>query len=97
MLPKPPRELYYSPLLPGMVDENCERRQRPRPSRRLWVQSRWHYQRLPHGHPRGDLLLLSYYDGMSTLGKWTLRITDTVKNSKTGSFTSWTLSVVPAL
>ena len=39
---------------------------------------------------------LSYYDGTSTLGKWTLKITDTVKNSKTGSFTSFTLDVIPA-
>jgi probable HAF family extracellular repeat protein len=42
-------------------------------------------------------LALSYYDGKSTLGKWTLKISDTVKNSKTGSFTSFTLDVVPAL
>jgi probable HAF family extracellular repeat protein len=40
---------------------------------------------------------LSYYDGTSTQGKWTLKISDTVKNSKTGSFTSFTLDVVPAL
>jgi subtilisin-like proprotein convertase family protein len=42
-------------------------------------------------------LALSYYDGKSTLGKWTLKISDTVKNSKTGSFTSFTLDVVPGL
>jgi probable HAF family extracellular repeat protein len=40
---------------------------------------------------------LSYYDLTSTLGKWTLKISDTVKNSKTGSFTSFTLDVVPGL
>ena len=40
---------------------------------------------------------LSYYDGTSTLGKWTLKISDTVKNGKTGSFTSFTLDVMPAL
>ena len=40
---------------------------------------------------------LSYYDGTSTLGKWTLKITDTVRNFKTGSFTSFTLDVVPSL
>ena len=40
---------------------------------------------------------LSNYDGKSTQGKWTLKITDTVKNSKTGSFTSFTLDVVPNL
>ena len=38
---------------------------------------------------------LSNYDGKSTQGKWTLKITDTVKNLKTGSFTSFTLDVVP--
>ena len=42
---------------------------------------------------------LSYYDNglTSTLGKWTLKITDTVKNLKTGSFTSFTLDVVPVM
>jgi probable HAF family extracellular repeat protein len=40
---------------------------------------------------------LSYYDGTSTAGKWTLKITDTVKNLKTGSFASFTLDVVPQL
>ena len=40
---------------------------------------------------------LSYYDGTSTAGKWTLKITDTVKNLKTGSFTSFTLDVVPVM
>jgi subtilisin-like proprotein convertase family protein len=40
---------------------------------------------------------LSYYDGTSTVGKWTLKITDTVKNLKTGSFTSFTLDVMPQL
>jgi subtilisin-like proprotein convertase family protein len=40
---------------------------------------------------------LSYHDGTSTKGQWTLKITDTVKNSKTGSFTSFTLDVVAAL
>jgi hypothetical protein len=40
---------------------------------------------------------LSYYDLTSTQGKWTLRISDTVKNSKTGSFASFTLDVVPVM
>jgi subtilisin-like proprotein convertase family protein len=40
---------------------------------------------------------LSNYDGRSTAGKWTLKITDTVKNYKTGSFTSFTLDVVPVI
>ena len=40
---------------------------------------------------------LSCYDGTSTAGKWTLKITDTVKNLKTGSFTSFTLDVMPQL
>ena len=42
---------------------------------------------------------LSHYDAGSTntAGKWTLMITDTVKNLKTGSFTSFTLDVVPRL
>ncbi len=39
--------------------------------------------------------VLHLYDGTSTAGKWTLKITDTVKNYKTGSFTSFTLDVVP--
>jgi subtilisin-like proprotein convertase family protein len=39
---------------------------------------------------------LSDCDG-STRGKWTLKITDTVKNRKTGSFSSFTLDVVPNL
>ena len=43
------------------------------------------------------VVLLSYYDGTSTVGKWTLKITDTVKNRKTGSLTSFTLGVMPAL
>ena len=42
---------------------------------------------------------LSYYDNglTNTAGKWTLKITDTVKNLKTGSFTSFTLDVVPVM
>ena len=40
---------------------------------------------------------LSYYDGTSTAGTWTLKITDTLKNYKTGSFTSFTLDVVPVM
>ena len=42
-------------------------------------------------------MLTSYDTAMSTLGKWTLKITDTVKNLKTGSFTSFTLDVMPQL
>ena len=38
---------------------------------------------------------LSSYDGTSIQGTWMLRITDMVKNNKTGSLTSWTLTVVP--
>jgi len=40
---------------------------------------------------------LSYYDGTSTKGKWTLKISDTVRNFKTGSFTSFALDVAPSL
>jgi subtilisin-like proprotein convertase family protein len=40
---------------------------------------------------------LSYYDSKKTKGKWTLKITDTVKNSKTGTAWGFTLDVMPQL
>ena len=46
---------------------------------------------------RSSLPTAELYDGTSTVGKWTLKITDTVKNLKTGSFTSFTLDVMPVM
>jgi subtilisin-like proprotein convertase family protein len=40
---------------------------------------------------------LSNYDGTSTQGKWTVRVSDTVRNRKTGTFYSFTLDVMPEL
>ena len=40
---------------------------------------------------------LSYYDNTTTQGKWTVRVSDTVRNGKTGTFYSFTLDVVPDL
>jgi subtilisin-like proprotein convertase family protein len=39
--------------------------------------------------------LLRGYEGKNIRGTWTLRVTDTVKNNKTGTLNSWALTEVP--
>lgn len=40
---------------------------------------------------------LSYYNNTKTKGKWTVRVSDTVRNRQTGTFYSFTLDVMPNL